>query len=300
MARAVVFDRFGPTDELEVVRIPPPMPGPGEVRVHVRAAGLNPVDGKILRSPAAAAFYNFGGFPSGNGNDFAGVVDSVGDGVTAWSVGDEVYGGRRFFAQADFVVIAAEKLQRKPADLSWEQAGALDIVGRTAVVAVRTVAPTAADTVLVSAACGGVGILATQLAAETGARVIATASPSNHEYLRKLGVIPVAYGDGVEERIREVAPDGVTAVLDQHGRETIELGLALGVDPARINTIAAKPFAAEVGAHGRGGAEAEPGDLPWIAGRIAAGEIDFPIDSIFPLERVREAYARLEAGHVRG
>jgi enoyl reductase len=300
MPRAVIFASHGPTDVLEVVRRDASHPGPGEVRVRVRAAGLNPVDWKIIQSPQAAQFYKMAALPSGNGNDFAGVIDEVGPDADGWSPGDEVYGGHRFYAQADFVVVPIGKIRRKPATLDWEQAGALDIAGRTAMAEVRVIDPGEGDTVLVSAAAGGVGVLAAQLALRAGANVVGTASAGNHDYLRSLGVVPVAYGEGMLERLRDAAPLGYTAVLDHHGRDSIDAGLALGVDPRRINTIADKPYAALVGANGIGGAEARPGDLAEIAEAIAAGEIVLPIDSMFPVERVREAYHRLRAGHLRG
>ncbi|MEJ3403369.1 NADP-dependent oxidoreductase [Rathayibacter sp. YIM 133350] len=299
MARAVQFDRFGPTDVLEVVHVDPPHAGPGEVRVRVAAAGLNPVDWKIIRFRQVAEAYGCPRLPAGNGNDFAGVIDEVGDGVEGWSVGDEVFGGHRFFAQADFAVVPAGKLVRKPRGISWEQAGALDIVGRTAWASVRAIDPTPDDTVLVTAAAGGVGVLAAQLAVGRGARVIGTASEANHEFLERLGVTPVTYGEGAADRIRAAAPQGVTAVLDNQGEASIELALELGVPRDRINTIAGRGSEKTEGILQVGGAQANLGELEHMAQLIADGLV-FPIDSVFPVERVREAYARLEAGHVRG
>ncbi|THG35518.1 NADP-dependent oxidoreductase [Glaciibacter flavus] len=300
MPRAVQFNRFGPTDELEVVSVDAPRPGDGEVRVRVLAAGLNPVDWKIVADQAVARHYGFTGFPSGNGNDLAGVVDEIGPGVAGFRTGDRVFGGGRFLAQADFTVARADTLHSTPDGLTDEQAGTLDIAGRTAMAEVRHLAPSADDTILVSAAAGGVGVLAAQLARRAGARVIGTASVANHDYLRRRGIEPVGYGEGMPDRIRELAPEGVTAVLDHHGRETIDLGLALGVPPERINSIADKRYADEVGVMSVGGAEAEAGDLDELAALIAAGDIDLPIDAIYPVERVREAYAHLTAGHLRG
>ncbi|WP_419818719.1 NADP-dependent oxidoreductase [Glaciibacter flavus] len=300
MPRAVQFNRFGPTDALEVVSVDAPRPGDGEVRVRVLAAGLNPVDWKILAEQAVARHYGFTGLPSGNGNDFAGVIDEIGPGVAGFRTGDRVFGGSRFFAQADFAVVRADAVHSTPDGVTDEQAGTLDIAGRTAMAEVRLIAPTADDTLLVSAAAGGVGVLAAQLACRAGARVIGTASVANHDYLRRQGVEPVGYGEGLAERVRELAPQGVTAVLDHHGRETIDLALALGVPAERVNTIADKRYADEVGVMSVGGAEAEPGDLDELAALIAAGDIDLPIDAIYPVERVREAYAHLTAGHLRG
>ncbi|AMB58979.1 NADP-dependent oxidoreductase [Microterricola viridarii] len=301
MSRAVMFRSFGAaSDVLEVVEVPEPHAGAGQVRVRVKAAGLNPVDWKIALYPQVATAYRITELPSGNGNDFSGVIDEVGEGVGSWKVGDEVYGGRRCYAQADYVLADAAILVPKPAGLSWEQAGALDIVGRTAWAEVASQNLTAADTVLVTAAAGGVGVLAVQLAKRAGATVIGTASPENHDYLRSLGVIPVAYGDGLVERIRAVAPQGVTVVLDNHGAASIQAGLDLGVDPSRINTIADRPFAAQHGVATVGGGAASREELAALGLLIAAGAVEFPIEARYPLEQVREAYALLQAGHLRG
>lgn len=298
MARYVRCDEFGGPEVLHIVHDDPPQAAPGEVRVRVHAAGLNPVDWKILRGGPAAASYNAVP-PCGNGNDFAGVIDQVSAGVTAFQPGDAVFGGKRMFAQADYLVIDPTRVIRKPAKLSFEQAGALDIAGRAAWASVRSLGLTSDDTVLVSAAAGGVGVLAAQLALRTGATVIGTAGPENHDFLRGLGVIPVAYGEGLVGRVRKVAPR-VTAALDNHGPATIDAALKLGVPGPRINTIAARGHRTDAGITGVGGQAATLDDLAALAELIASGEIVLPIDSVYPLERVREAYEHLMAGHVRG
>lgn len=298
MARYVRFDEFGGPEVLKIVHDEQLTPADGEVRVRVHAAGLNPVDWKILHGGPAAANYNAVP-PCGNGNDFAGVVDRVGPGETKFTLGDSVFGGKRMNAQGDYVVIDATRGILKPANLSFEQAGALDIAGRTAWASVRSLNLGADDTVLVSAAAGGVGVLAAQLALRTGATVVGTASPENHEFLRGLGIIPVAYGEGLVERVRKLVPR-VTAALDNHGPATIDAALKLGVPGPRINTIAARGHRTDVGIAGVGGAEATLADLAALADLIAGGEVTLPIDSVYPLERVREAYEHLMAGHVRG
>ena len=298
MPRFIQFTEFGGPEVLNVITVDKPQAGPGEVVVRVKAAGLNPVDFKIFRGPAAAIYGAT--LPSGAGNDFAGIVEQVGDGVTSWAVGDEVIGGARNHALADFIVLPADGiLIPKPADLSFEVGAAITVVGRTAWASVASLHLTDADTVLVSAAAGGVGVLAAQLAARTGATVVGTASASNHEFLRSLGVVPVAYGDGLVERLREAAPQGYTAVLDNHGPATIEAGLELGVPIGRINTIATHG-PADRGATHIGGAQASNEDLSHVAELLATGELQLPISDIFPLERAAEAYAKLEGGHVRG
>jgi NADPH:quinone reductase-like Zn-dependent oxidoreductase len=198
------------------------------------------------------------------------------------------------------VVVAADRVVSKPAAMSFEVAGGLDIAGRTAWASVRSLAPTEADTILVSAAAGGVGVLACQLVIRAGATVIGTASTENHDFLRGLGVIPVEYGDGLVDRVRAAAARPITGVLDNSGGPTIEAGIELGVPANRINTIAARAFVSEGGVTGIGGAAATLDDLEELALLIANGEIISPIDSVFPLESVAKAYERMMAGHLRG
>jgi NADPH:quinone reductase-like Zn-dependent oxidoreductase len=299
MARYVRFENFGGPDRLHLVREDElPHPEPGHVRVRVYAAGLNPVDLKILRGGPAAATYNAVP-PCGNGNDFAGYVDEVGEGVSNLKAGDCVFGGKRMHAQGDFLVIDATKVVHKPKHLSVDEAGCLDIAGRTAWASVQSLKLTQRDTVLVSAAAGGVGVLAAQLAVRTGATVIGTASARNHEFLRTLGVIPVEYGEGLVDRIRAVAPK-VTATLDNNGPTTLDAALRLGVPGHRINTIAARGHRSDAGITTIGGERATLEDLATVAELIAAGEVVLPIDTVYPIERVREAYEHLANRHVLG
>ncbi|HYI34737.1 MAG TPA: NADP-dependent oxidoreductase [Glaciibacter sp.] len=299
MARYVRFENFGGPDQLHLVREDKlPHPEPGHVRVRVYTAGLNPVDLKILRGGPAAATYNAVP-PCGNGNDFAGYVDEVGEGVSTLKAGDCVFGGKRMHAQGDFLVIDATKVLRKPKGLTIDEAGCLDIAGRAAWASVHSLGLTKRDTVLVSAAAGGVGVLAAQLAVRTGATVIGTASVNNHEFLRELGVIPVEYGEGLVDRIRAVAPK-VTATLDNSGPTTVDAALRLGVPGHRINTIAARGHRSDAGITTIGGERATLKDLATVAELIAAGEVVLPIDSVYPIERVREAYEHLAKRHVLG
>lgn len=301
MPRAVVIERRGSIGNLAVRHVRLPEPAPNQVRVRIRAAGLNAIDWKIVERPAAwEAFAGRARPPIGNGTDFAGVVHALGHDIDGIEVGDAVFGGRRFQAQADFLVATTDELHPVPEGLSFEQAGALDTAARAAAASLRSVEPQPGETVLVSAAAGGVGILVAQLARLAGARVIGTAGPRNHDFLRRLGIEPVEYGPGLLERLRELAPGGIDAVLDNHGRETLAVARDLGVRPRRINSIADRGFAADLGGSGIGGAAALPGDVDAIARRIADGELEFPVDSTFRLHEVVPAYARLRAGHVRG
>jgi len=311
MARFARFDRFGPTAEvLRIVHEEPPHPGPGEVRVHVCANGLNPVDYKIMHSLENAQRYGItdpaaGGRGTGIGFDLAGEIDEVGEGVTRFAVGAAVLGGRRHRAIADFVVVKAEGadaerdgvLIPKPDALDFDTAGALAVTGRTAIAALDRVGAGPGDTVLVSAAAGGVGVIAAQLAVLRGATVIGTASERNHDFLRGLGVTPVAYGDGMVERLKDAAPQGFTAALDNNGPDSVDAALAVGVPLERINTIAARGHR---GAQGVGNPQATMEQFAEVVRLVADGAITVPVDAVYPLERLAEAYEHLETGHVRG
>jgi len=283
---------------LEVVDRPEPHAGPGEVRVRVRAAGLNPVDWKIASNPAAAHAFGVT-LPAGFGNDLAGEIDEVGDGVTGWAVGDRVYGGARGRAVAEHVVLDPATLLRTPHGLPDEIAATLQIAGRTADAAVHAVRVGAGDTVLIGGAAGGVGVLTVQLAVAAGATVIATASPDNHDFLRSLGAVPTTYGDGLADRVRALAPDGVDAAIDLHGTDTVRTALELGVPGDRIATIAGGPNPPG-GAIATGGGDATPGALDRIAAGLAAGTLQLPIAARFPIERITDAVALQRTGHVRG
>ena len=300
MSRAVRFDQYGGIDVLNVVDVADPVPGPGQLLVRVKAAGINPGEAKIRqgmlheRWPAT--------FPSGQGSDLAGVVEAVGDGADGFRAGDEVIGftdGRA--SQAELVVIDAKNATRRPAGVPWEVAGALFVAGATAWAAARAVDLSEGDTVVVSGAAGGVGSLTVQLARRAGATVIGLASERNHDWLRGHGVVPVAYGDGVADRIREAAPDGVDAFIDTVGSPYVDLALELGVAPDRIDTIADFEAVAKHGVKADGnaaGASAET--MAELAGLIDEGALEVPIAATYPLDRVRDAYAELERNHTRG
>lgn len=300
MSRAVRFDHYGPIDVLQVVEVPDPEPGPGQARIRVRAAGINPGEGKIRAGLLAERFPAV--FPSGQGSDLAGVVDAIGPDVTTVAVGDEVIGftdDRASHAQQ--VLVPTEHLTPRPSAVSWEVAGALFVAGTTAYAAVRSVSLGADDTVVISAAAGGVGTLTVQLAGRTGATVIGVAGPANHDWLQAHGVIPVAHGDGLGPRLQEVAPQGINAFIDLYGDGYVELALDLGVASDRINTIADFEAVGRFGVRSEGnGAAASATVLAELAQLIARGELDLPIANTYPLEQVQAAYLELEAGHTRG
>ncbi|MEU9154182.1 NADP-dependent oxidoreductase [Streptomyces sp. NPDC048417] len=301
MPKAVRYDEFGGIDVLRVVEVERPVPADGQVLVRVKAAGINPSEAAIRTGAVAKMFPST--FPSGQGSDLSGVIEEVGAGVDGFSPGNEVIGfSNKRASQAELVLVEAGDLTRKPEKVSWEVAGSLYVVGVTAWGAVHAVEPRAGETVVISGAAGGVGSLAVQIARRTGATVIGLASESNHEWLKSHGVIPVAYGDGVEDRIRAAAPSGVDAFIDTFGQGYVELALALGVAAERIDTIADFAAAAKYGVRTDGGTAAGPGAkvLAELAGLIADGHLEVPIANAYPLAQVQEAYTELERRHTRG
>jgi NADPH:quinone reductase-like Zn-dependent oxidoreductase len=300
MPRAVKFDHYGGLEVLQVVDVPRPTPGPGQVLVKVKAAGINPGEISIRKGLFAERWP--AKFPSGQGTDFAGVVEAAGPEVTKVAKGDEVIGFTEDRAsQAEFVVVKAGNLVPRPAEVSWEQAGGLFVVGTTAFAAVRAVDLKPGETVVVSGAAGGVGSIAVQLAKSAGAKVIGLAGEGNQQWLKDHGVIPVAYGDGVEDRIRTASGGKVDAFVDTFGGGYVELALKLGVAPNRIDTII--DFAAAEKYHVKtdGNAAAANAEvLGQLAGLVATGKLEIPIARVYPLAKVREAYQELEQRHTRG
>jgi len=305
MSRAVIYEKFGGPEVLEVQDVPEPHAGPGEVRVRVAAVGLNPMDPAIAASPELAARFNIT-VPSGFAYDFAGAVDEVGDGASGFAIGERVYGGVMERAAADFIVVKTpfgpwEALFHTPEGLSDEVASTMAIAGGTASAALAAIELRPEDTVLIGGAAGGVGVFAVQLAKLAGATVIGTASQGTFPFLRKLGAEPVTYGVGLADRVRALAPGGITAAIDLFGTETVETALALGVAPERIDTIADFAAVEKFGVKAEGnaaGASAET--LAELAGLIADGALEIPIARVYPLDQVRDAYRELEHGHTRG
>jgi NADPH:quinone reductase-like Zn-dependent oxidoreductase len=297
--KAVRFDQYGGVDVLNVVDVPDPVPGPGQVLVRVRAAGINPGEAKIRagllheRWPAT--------FPSGQGSDLAGVVAALGPDVTSAAEGDEIIGYTDDRAgQAEYALVEREHLTARPAAVPWEVAGSLHVAGATAYAAVRAVAIRPGDVVVVAGAAGGVGSIAVQLARLAGATVIGLASESNHAWLADHGVVPVSYGDGVADRIRQ-ASDHVDAFIDTFGAEYVDLALELGVAPSRIDTIVNFGAVAAHGVKAEGNAAgASAATLAELAGLVAAGTLEVPIAATFPIAAVRDAYTELASGHILG
>ena len=300
MPRAVRFDKYGGLEVLQVLEVDRPTPGPGKLLVRVKAAGINPGEASIRKGMFADRWPAT--FPSGQGSDLAGIVEELGPGVANVAVGDEVIGFTNDrSSQAEFVVVESGNLVPRPANVSWEQAGALFVAGTTAYAAVRSVALSTGDTVIVSGAAGGVGSIAVQLARNAGAKVIGLAGDANHKWLADHGITPVTYGDGVEERIRTASGGKADAFVDTFGGGYVELALKLGVAPNRIDTIIDFAAAAKHGVKAEGSHEAATADvLAQLAALIAAGRLEIPIAKVYPLTQVRDAYRELEQRHTRG
>jgi NADPH:quinone reductase-like Zn-dependent oxidoreductase len=300
MPQAVRFDQYGGIDVLRVVDVERPVPGAGEVLVRVKATSINPGEAKI-RSGALAQMWP-STFPSGEGSDLAGIVDERGEGVTGFAIGDDVLGWTdKRAAHAELVLADAEHLVPKPVGVSWEAAGSLYVAGATAYAMVRAVSVGQGDTVVVSAAAGGVGTIAVQLAKGAGAAVIGLASEQHHEWLSSHGVIPLTYGEGVADRIRSAAGTAVDAFLDTHGGGYVELALDLGVQPERIDTIAdfqaGKKYGVKTDANAAGASAEVLGELASLVDR---GLLEIPIANVYPLDKVQDAYRELEHGHTLG
>jgi NADPH:quinone reductase-like Zn-dependent oxidoreductase len=298
--RAVRFDRYGDIDVLKVVDVDLPKAGPGELLVRVRAAGINPGEATIRKGLLHAMWPAT--FPSGEGTDLAGVVEQAGAGVSQFAPGDEVAGfTNRRASHAEYALVNATDVVRRPASVPWKVAGALFVAGTTAYAAVAAVATRPGDRVVVSGGAGGVGSIAVQLARLAGATVIGIAAPVNHAWLRDHGVAPVAYGDGLEDRIRLASGGPVDAFIDTFGGGYVELAVRLGIRPERIDTIidfaAAKKHGAKTEGSDAAGSAAVLGEL---VGLVGDKKLDVPIAKTFPLDSVQDAFRELEQRHTRG
>jgi NADPH:quinone reductase-like Zn-dependent oxidoreductase len=295
--KAVTFADYGPPEVLEVTEAADPHAGPGQIRVAVRAAGVNPIDWKarsgMLREVMPLSF------PVIAGREAAGVVDEVGEGAGDVAAGDEVFGFSVGGAAAEYAVL--DDYARKPADLPWEGAAALPVAVETSLRVFGVLGgPSTGQTIVINGAAGGVGVVAVQIARDRGARVIGTAREANHEFLRSLGAEPTTYGEGMADRLRALAPDGVDLAFDTAGKGGIQDLIAVTGDPARVATIA-DFSAASLGVKVMGGAEGRaPGALDEAAGLVEAGRLRVVVESTFTFAEAAEAHRVSEEGHVRG
>jgi NADPH:quinone reductase-like Zn-dependent oxidoreductase len=293
--RALRFRAYGGPEVLEWAQAPDPHAGPGQVRIAVRAASVNPIDWKAFAGALA------GGKPMVGtgylGYDAAGVVDEVGEGVSGISVGDDVLGRGRS-TQAEYAVL--DSWAAKPSSVDWAVAAAAGVAGETAERGLRLLGVRSGDVVFVDGGAGGVGAVAVQLAVARGARVIASSSEANHDYLREIGATPVLYGGGVADRVRAAAGGGVAAVFDVAGRTPVEDLIGLVREPSQVVSIA--NFAAgQLGARVTGGgADSQPVQaLTEVAELLAQNRLVIKVQT-FPFDRAADAYRISQAGHVRG
>src|SRR5689334_2089577 len=290
--RAVVYTEQGPPEVLHVAEVEEPHAGSGEVRVAVRAAGVNPIDWKVRSGMMPVDL------PRIDGREAAGVVDEVGEGMEGVSAGDEVF-GLADAAAAEYAVMSI--FARKPASASWEDVAGLPVAAETSVRVFKLLGLSAGQTIVIDSASGGVGAAAVQLARARGARVIGTASERNHEFLRSLGAEPTTYGPGLAERVRALAPDGVDLGLDTAGKGGVRDLIELTGDPARVASIA-DWRAADLGIKITGGAGTERAveALGEAAELIAAGRFSLPVAQTFRFAQAADAHRVSEEGHVRG
>lgn len=322
MTRAIQYRRFGGPEVLEMVDTPGCEPGSGEVRIVVKAAGLNPMDERVfggdrrlrlvgvVDSLSRPAQWFSPRFPKRVGYDFAGIIDAVGSEAGGFAIGDAVLGTLRGApgtktrrgSLVEHLVAPVGDVVRKPEALSFESAAALGVAAQTACGSLREIDLQRTDTIVVSAAAGGVGSLIVQLAIRQGATVIGIAGESNAAFLHSLGVIPVAHGAGVRERVLAAVPDRVTKLLDCYGADYVQLGLSLGLRGRDIGTLVPSPAAILRGARFTGSRHARPGDLEAVAELVASGAVQTTIARTYPfgIGPVRDAFTDLAGGHPRG
>ncbi|MEA9984978.1 MULTISPECIES: NADP-dependent oxidoreductase [Subtercola] len=297
--KSVQFSEFGGVEVLDLVETAMPHPGPGEVLVEVLVAGINHIEAYIRRGLFADEVATAN--PQTQGSDFAGIVLEVGEGVTKFRRNSEVLGHARMSSQAYHVVVSADNLVEKPRQLAWEVAGALFLAGLAAHELIDAVHVSEGETVVVSAAAGGVGSMEVQLAKARGANVIGTCGERNFDYLRQLGVKPVIYGDGIVERIEKLAPDGVAAYIDNFGQDGSEIADKLGVDSSRFRSsndrkiieLAAITPDAELARH-------NTQVLEKLTKMTAEHSLTVLISGYYPIHLVRQAFDDLEKHHARG
>jgi NADPH:quinone reductase-like Zn-dependent oxidoreductase len=293
--RALQYKAYGGPEVLEWAEAPDPHAGPGQLRITVRAASVNPIDWKTINGALS------GGQPMVGtgylGNDAAGVVDEVGEGVTGVAVGDEVF-GRGQHTQAEYAVLAS--WAAKPPSVDWAVAAAAGVAGETGERGLRLLDVKAGDTLFVDGGAGGVGAVTVQMALARGVRVIASSSEANHDYLREIGATPVLYGQGVAERVRAAAGGRVDAVFDVVGKTPVEDLISLAPEASQVLSIA-NFTAGQAGARVTGGsADSHPMEaLALVADLLAQNKLVIKVQT-FPFDRAAEAYRISQAGHVRG
>ena len=295
--KAISYEEYGGPEVLRLAEVTEPHAGPGQVRLRIVAAAVNPIDFKIRRGWVQEMMGPVS-FPAVPGMEAAGIVDELGEGVTGVSVGDEVMAWTETGAYAEYAL--ASDFAPKPAGLDWETAAALPVAVETSDRALGELAVGPGETLLLHGAASVVGSVGVQLAVVRGATVIGTASESNHDYLRSLGAIPVAYGDGLADRVRAAAPQGIDAVYDVAGIDALDVSVELrGGTTDRIVTIS-DPRAFELGITFSGDSRRFGPELTEYARLAAEGRLRVRVDRSFPLADAAQAHELSETGRARG
>ncbi|MBD0378930.1 NADP-dependent oxidoreductase [Paenibacillus sedimenti] len=296
--KAAAFSSIGGPEVLKVISYPDPQAGPGQVRIRVKTAGVQHYDCAVRSgwTPQGVSI----NLPQIPGNEFAGVIDQIGEGVTEFSVGNEVLGFSTLNCYAEYVVAGTDQIVRKPETMSWEEAGGLTGNGQGAYIALKAIGVGPGDTVLIHGAAGSLGAFAVQLAKEWGAKtIIGTASESNHDYLRSLGAIPTTYGEGLVDRVRSLAPGGIDAAFDTAGAEALRASVELVKDKNRICTFVAYDLIEELGLRVVRG-ERSAARLAELVDLHSKGKLRIHIRQTFPLDRADDAHRAIETRHGRG
>ncbi|MEW2522481.1 NADP-dependent oxidoreductase [Actinacidiphila alni] len=299
--KAIAFTEYGSADVLRTLDTELPEPGPGQVRIAVRTAAVNPLDSKIRAGVMRQVFPVT--FPHVPGVEAAGVVEAVGEGVEGLTVGDEVFGQTATGAYAEHALADVSRIALKPGTLSWEQATAVPVAAETAYRALELLGVRAGETLLIHGAAGGVGTVAVQIAVARGITVIGTASEANHDHLRRLGAIPVTYGDGLADRVRAAAPGGIDAALDAAGQgDVLAVSVELTGGTERVVTIVDAVGAGKAGVRFTSGADGYRGEPAFeeALALFAVGKLTLAIHATFPLAEAAAAQRASEAGHLTG
>ncbi|SED85935.1 NADP-dependent oxidoreductase [Streptomyces sp. Ag109_O5-10] len=299
MPKAYVYTRHGGPETEAFAELDRPVPGPGELLIAVRAAGVNPVDWKLrggFRRPGEGEAR----FPVVLGSEAAGVVEAIGEGVTGFAVGDEVFGNTSGGAFAEYALLAASVTAHKPASLSFADAATLPVAGATAYDGVRQLDLPEGATLLVTGAGGGVGAAVLQIAHARGLRVVGVASEAKKDLVESLGALHVASGPGLAERVRAVVPGGVDGVYDLVGGEVLAEAAGLLADRTKLITAGAAPDAVAALGGARVARARTAAVLDEVAELVVAGELDPHVSRTFPLDRADEALRAVEEGHALG
>ena len=297
MPTAYVYTDLGGPEHESFADLPRPVPGPGQLLIAVRAAGVNPVDWKRRTGyrPIGASQLPL---PAVFGSEAAGVVEEIGEGVTGFAVGDEVFGTPDTGGYAQFTLLPAAVTAHKPAGVSWADAASLAVAAATAYDALDQLALPAGSTLLVNGVGGGVGVAAAQIARHRGLTVIGTASPAKKDFVESLGAVHVPYGPGVDDRVRGAAPDGVDAVFDLVGGASLREVAPLAADPARLVSGADRTVAELGGSPVLRKREASVLDA--VAQLVVEGALDPFVTRTFPLAEAAQALRTVEDGHAQG